>query len=41
MLAEWLEWAREDERVSKNYATLSGLKSAVREAGLGRTAEEL
>ena len=41
MLAEWLEWAPGDERGSKNYATLSGLKSAVREAGLGRTAEEL
>ena len=41
MLSEWLEWAPGDERGSKNYATLSGLKSAVREAGLGRTAEEL
>ena len=41
MLAEWLEWAPGDKRGSKNYATLSGLKSAVREAGLGRTAEEL
>ena len=41
MLAEWLEWAPGDERGSKNYATLSGLKRAVREAGLGRTAEEL
>ena len=41
MLAEWLEWAPGDERGSINYATLSGLKSAVKEAGLGRTAEEL
>ena len=41
MLAEWLEWAPGDERGSNNYATLSGLKSAVREADLGRTAEEL
>ena len=41
MLSEWLEWAPGDQRGSKNYATLSGLKSAVREAGLGRTAEEL
>ena len=41
MLAEWLEWAPGDERGSQNYAILSGLKSAVREAGLGRTAEEL
>ena len=41
MLAEWLEWAPGDERGSINYATLSGLKGAVREAGLGRTAEEL
>ena len=41
MLAEWLEWAPGDERGSNNIANLSDLKSAVREAGLGRTAEEL
>ena len=41
MLEEWLEWAPGDKRGSKSYATLDSLKSALREANLGRTAEEL
>ena len=41
MLEEWLEWAPGDKRGSKSYATLHSLKSALREANLGRIAEEL
>ena len=41
MLEEWLEWTPRDKRGSKSYATLNCLKNALREAGLGRSAEEL
>ena len=41
MLDKWLQWAPGDGRGSKDYAILNSLKSAVRAAGLGRTAEEL
>ena len=41
MLSKWLEWAPGDARGSTQYATLSALKSAVNQAGLGTTAQEL
>ena len=41
MLKEWLQWAPGDKRGSKNYATVNSLKSALREANLGKTADEL
>ena len=41
MLEEWLEWAPGDKRGSKSYATLNSLRNALREAGLGVTAERL
>ena len=41
VLEEWLEWAPRDKRESKSYATLNSLKNALREAGLGRSAENL
>ena len=41
MLAEWLQWAPGDGRESSSYATLEGLKAALREAGLGAKAEDL
>ena len=41
MLHEWLEWAPGDIRGSKNYATINSLKSALRKANLGRTADKL
>ena len=41
VLDKWLQWAPGDGRGSTDYATLNSLKSAVRAAGLGRTAEEL
>ena len=41
MFAEWEQWAPDDARGSTDYATLNGLITAVREAGMGRTAQEL
>ena len=41
MLSEWLEWAPGDQRGSTRCATLNSLKSALKKAGLGRTAQEL
>ena len=41
MLSDWQEWFPGDKRNSSDYATLASLKSAVNEAGLGRTAQEL
>ena len=41
MLAQWLQWAPGDGRGSSSYATLESLKSALREAELGATAEDL
>ena len=41
MLAQWLQWAPGDGRGSSSYATLESLKSALREAELGATAEHL
>ena len=41
MLAEWMEWAQEDDQGSKQIATLGALKDAVRKAGNGRTANSL
>ena len=41
MLSQWLQWAPGDGRGSTNFATLEGLKDAVRLAGLAATAEDL
>ena len=41
MLAEWLQWAPGDCRGNASFATLEGLKTALREAGLGATAYDL
>ena len=41
MLSEWLEWAPGDGRGTSQRATLTGLKNALRKAGLARTAEDL
>ena len=41
MLAQWLQWAPGDRRGSIDFAKLSTLKSALREAGFGRTAHDL
>ena len=41
MLSEWLQWAPGDSRGSTSFATLEGLKDALREAGLGAAAHDL
>ena len=41
VLSEWLQWAPGDSRGSTSFATLEGLKAALREAGLGVTAHDL
>ena len=41
MLSKWLQWAPGDGRGSKQYATLSALKSAASLARLGTTGQEL
>ena len=41
MLSVWLQWAPGDGRGSTEHATLSALKSALNNAGFGRTAEQL
>ena len=38
MLADWLQWAPEDQRGSKSYATLEGLRDALNKAGLSEAA---
>ena len=41
MLSGWLQWAPGDARGSRDYATLQSLRTAVDNAGLGRTAQKL
>lgn len=41
MLSVWFQWAPNDGRGSKDFATLGALKSAMNAAGLGRAATEL
>ena len=41
LLTQWLEWAPGDGRGSQVFATLEGLKDALRRSGLGATAHEL
>jgi len=41
MLARWIQWAPGDARGSRDYATLEALRTAVDQAGLGRTAHDL
>ena len=41
MLSVWLQWAPGDNRGSTSFATLEGLKDALREAGFGATAYDL
>ena len=41
MLAQWLQSAPGDSRVSTGYANLATLKDALRKAGLGATADAL
>lgn len=41
MLSQWLEWAPGDGRGSKGFATLEGLRDALRRANLGATAHDL
>ena len=41
ILTEWLLWAPGDARGSTEYASLSTLKRAVGEAGLGRIVSKL
>ena len=41
MLFQWLQWAPGDGRGSKSFATLEGLKTALNQAMLGRTAYDL
>ena len=41
MLSEWLQWAPGDSRGSTSFATLEGLKAALRDAGLGAAAHDL
>ena len=41
MLSEWLEWAPGDRRGSMDFATLEGLRDALRLAGLAATAHDL
>ena len=41
MLSEWYQWAPGDGRGSKDFATLEALTNAMRQAGLGRAANDL
>ena len=41
MLSKWLQWAPGDIRGSTSFATLEGLKDALRKAGLGAAAHDL
>ena len=41
ILSGWLQWAPGDARGSRDYATLQSLRTAVDNAGLGLTAQEL
>ena len=41
LLTQWLEWAPGDGRGSQGFATLEGLKDALRQANLGATAHDL
>ena len=41
MLSKWLEWAPGDRRGSIDFATLEGLRQALRHADLGVTAHDL
>ena len=41
LLSEWLQWAPGDGRGSTSFATLEGLKAALREARLGAAAYDL
>lgn len=41
MLSQWLEWAPGDARGSVDFATLEGLRQALRQANLGSTAHDL
>ena len=41
MLADWLQWAPGDSRMSTTFATLQGLKSALTQAGLAAAAHDL
>ena len=41
MLSQWSEWAPGDGRGSADFATLEGLKHALRQANLGATAHDL
>ena len=41
LLADWLQWAPEDARGSRDYATMQSLSTAVSKAGLGVLAEQL
>ena len=41
LLAQWLEWAPGDGRGSQGFATLEGLRDALRQANLGAIAHDL
>ena len=41
MLDSWLQWAPEDDRGSRDYATVRSLSTAVDKAGLGVLAQDL
>ena len=41
MLSQWLEWAPCNARGSRDFATLEGLREALKAANLGATAHDL
>ena len=41
MVSKWLEWAPGDRRGSTDFATLEGLRDALRQTDLGATAHDL
>ena len=41
LLCQWFQWAPGDGRGSADFATLEGLKHALRQANLGATAHDL
>ena len=41
LLSQWLEWAPGDGRGSQGYATLEGLKNALRQANIEDLAYDL
>ena len=41
LLTQWLEWAPGDGRGSQDFATLEGLRAALKQANLGATAYDL